>query len=115
MLDEFYLRELDTCCLKCDSTGETDLTTAYEVVDFRTAELTRDIVTSFICFELGLSEYRQQNWIMCVSHFRKAIQLTHDEPSRVMTARAKAVLDGRFEVPTPWDETWNPLDEVDLP
>jgi hypothetical protein len=32
-----------------------------------------------------------------------------------MTARAKAVLDGRFEVPNPWDETWNPLDEVDLP
>jgi adenylate cyclase len=78
------MRELDTYCLKSESTGESDLTTAYEVVDFRTAELTRDIVTSFICFELGLSEYRQQNWIMCVSHFRKAIQLTSDGPSRVV-------------------------------
>lgn len=111
--EDFHLRELDAYPIGLPSVGETKITTLFQVVDIRSVGLSRDTVTSFICFELGLSEYRQQNWIMCVSHFRKAVQLTNDGPSKVMTARAKAILDGRFEVPKEdWDETWNPADEV---
>ncbi|KAJ3224049.1 hypothetical protein HK099_000327 [Clydaea vesicula] len=113
----FHLREVDIVHFK----GQKVPIAVYEVLEFRGVELGRDVMTSLICYELGLSEYRQQNWLMAVSHFRKAVQLSDDEPSKVFIWRCKSILEGKFEVPkVNWDGTWNtaeglePLEENKL-
>lgn len=105
--DFFHTREIDT--LNLETGANTFSPTAiYEVIESKSIELPRDLTTCFLCFELGLVEYRQQNWLMAMSHFRKAIQLYQDQPSKVLSNRCKAILEGRFEVPKPgvWDFTW---------
>ena len=102
--EDFHVRELDMILLK----GKEKILSIFEVIDFKSVELSRDRTTSFICFELGLNEYRLQNWIMAISHFRKAVQLTDDEPSKIFIWRCKAILEGQFEVPKlGWDCTWS--------
>ena len=42
-----------------------------------------------------------------MTQFRKAIQLTGDLPSIVMTERCKGILDKRYDAPdASWDYTW---------
>lgn len=55
----------------------------YELIDSAGKEMSQDSTTGLICFELGLAEYRMCNWREALAHFKKAVQLGGDQPSRV--------------------------------
>jgi hypothetical protein len=48
-----------------------------------------------ICYELGLSEYRARNWQASLMHFKKAVKLTEDKPSKAFADRCKLFIDGK--------------------
>ncbi len=101
--DYFHMREIDTIQVK----GRAKPIVVFEVLASSSAELQREVMTSLICFELGLAEYRQQNWTMAISHFSKAVHLADDAPSKTFISRCRAILDGRYEIPRDgWDFTW---------
>ena len=62
-----------------------------------------------ICFELGLAEYRSQNWSIAQSHFKKAVQISDDLPAKTFAERCRGILEGEFDIPPigVWDGTWN--------
>lgn len=100
----FHLRELDIIYVR----GHAKAITIYEVLGHISNELPRDTVTSLICFELGLAEYRQKNWQIAISHFRKSFQLCNDKPSKMFIERCKAIQDDRYEIPAlGWDHGWD--------
>ncbi|KAI8817596.1 uncharacterized protein EV422DRAFT_622547 [Fimicolochytrium jonesii] len=70
------------------------------------ARLEQSTLTALICYELGLSEYRAQNFSGALHHFRKAIALTGDAPSTVMGERCRLIIDGAVVVPENWDGVW---------
>ncbi|KAJ3216146.1 hypothetical protein HDU67_009873 [Dinochytrium kinnereticum] len=102
--DHFHLREVDAVIVK----GKTVPVTIYEVLGPIDQELPHELMTSLVCYELGLAEYRNQNWSVAMSHFKKAIQITDDNPSKTFLERCKGILEGVFEVPPlgSWDGCW---------
>ncbi|KAJ3173290.1 hypothetical protein HK101_011077 [Irineochytrium annulatum] len=102
--DHFHLREIDSVVVK----GKTRPTTLYEVIGPIDHELPHDTMTAMICYELGLAEYRHQNWAVAISHFKKAIQVADDQPSKTIMDRCKGILDGLYDVPAApnWDTCW---------
>ncbi|KAJ3417077.1 hypothetical protein HDV05_006936 [Chytridiales sp. JEL 0842] len=101
--DKFHLREVDSIVVK----GKTVPVVIYEVLGSMETELPQEQMTSLICYELGLAEYRNQNWSIAITHFKKAIQINDDGPSKTMLERCKGILDGLYEVPpTGWDGCW---------
>ncbi|KAJ3316146.1 hypothetical protein HDU76_002049 [Blyttiomyces sp. JEL0837] len=102
--DGFHMREIDKVIVK----GKTVPVTIYEVLGPIDKEVSQDTMTALICFELGLSEYRNQNWSVAMSHFRKAIQVVDDPPSKTFLERCKGILDGIYEIPAlgVWDTCW---------
>ncbi|KAJ3092805.1 hypothetical protein HK102_002372 [Quaeritorhiza haematococci] len=102
--DLFQLREIDAILVK----GKTKPVTVYEVIGPVGTELPNNQMTSLICFELGLTEYRNQNWHAAIAHFRKALQLYNDPPSQCFLDRCKAILNGDYEIPADgWDMVWH--------
>ncbi|KAJ3243785.1 hypothetical protein HDU78_011770 [Chytriomyces hyalinus] len=104
--DKFHFREVDQVILK----GNAIPVTLYEVLGPSHVELAREVITSTICFELGLSEYRNQNWAVAQLHFKKAIQTYDDGPSKMFVKRCQDLVDGDIKLPADWDGCWN-LDE----
>ncbi|KAI8828883.1 hypothetical protein BJ741DRAFT_624859 [Chytriomyces cf. hyalinus JEL632] len=104
--DKFHFREVDQVILR----GNTIPVTLYEVLGPSHVELAREVITSTICFELGLSEYRNQNWAVAQLHFKKAIQTFDDGPSKMFVKRCQDLVDGDIKLPADWDGCWN-LDE----
>ncbi|KAI9209734.1 uncharacterized protein BJ171DRAFT_453904 [Polychytrium aggregatum] len=99
--EKFHLREVDTI-----SSGKGKPVTVYEVLAPIDIELSHDNMTSLICFELGLAEYRAQKWQGAISHFKKAVQLTDDRPSKLFIERCRAIMEGRCTIPTIWNGVW---------
>ncbi|TPX65958.1 hypothetical protein SpCBS45565_g04827 [Spizellomyces sp. 'palustris'] len=102
--EHFHLRELDA--ISWGDKPDTPPMVIYEVLHPSTIELDKNVMTSLICYELGLSDYRSRNFGTALNHFRKAVQMTQDEPSKTMVARCRQVLDGRVVVPQEWDSIW---------
>ncbi|KAI9103738.1 GAF domain-like protein [Phlyctochytrium arcticum] len=100
--DSFHLRELDVM----PTTEKDGLVVVYEVLGGSQIELDKNLVTSLICYELGLSEYRSLNFTGALGHFRKAVQMTQDAASKTMVERCRKVVDGRVVVGEGWDGIW---------
>jgi len=56
-------------------------------------ELSQDILTSTICYELGLSDYYAKNWFSALNHFKKSFILINDGPSKAMMKRCETMLE----------------------
>jgi hypothetical protein len=57
---------------------------------------------------MGLKEYRNQNWSVAMTHFKKAVQLADDGPSGTFYERCGLVLEGQYEIPeNGWDHCWS--------
>ncbi|TPX54411.1 hypothetical protein CcCBS67573_g09575 [Chytriomyces confervae] len=97
--DKFHFREVDQVILK----GNAIPVTLYEVLGPSHVELAREVITSTICFELGLSEYRNQNWAVAQLHFKKAIQTFDDGPSKIFVKQFQDLVDGDIKLPADWD------------
>ncbi|KAI9344248.1 nucleotide cyclase [Obelidium mucronatum] len=106
--DKFHFREIDNVKVK----GNNIPITLYEVLGPGNAELAREIITSTICFELGLSEYRNQNYSVAQLHFKKAIQTSDDGPSKMFVQRCQDLLEGKIKLAAEWDGCWD-LDKTD--
>ncbi|KAJ3309655.1 hypothetical protein HDV04_005842 [Boothiomyces sp. JEL0838] len=94
----------------CDSTREV-IKEYYHIreVDVVTRRDIKENITiseTVICFELGLQEYRAKNWQAAIMHFKKALTLTDDMPSKYMIERCRGLIDGRYELPDEWDGVW---------
>ncbi|KAI8925193.1 hypothetical protein BC831DRAFT_436089 [Entophlyctis helioformis] len=98
----FHAREVDITTIR----GFSSPMTIYEVMASSDHDLQHDVMTTLICFELGLSEYRAKNWQAAIMHFKKAIALSDDRPSRTFIERCKSLIDGKYEVPEEWDGVW---------
>nr|KAJ3422883.1 hypothetical protein HK105_005831 [Polyrhizophydium stewartii] len=98
----FHAREIDITTLR----GVSSPMTLYEIMASSDHDLQHDVMTTLICFELGLSEYRAKNWQAAIMHFKKAIALSDDRPSRTFIERCKGLIDGKYEVPEEWDGVW---------
>ncbi|ORY48560.1 hypothetical protein BCR33DRAFT_714320 [Rhizoclosmatium globosum] len=100
--EKFHFREIDHVKVK----GSDMRITLFEVLGVSNMELAREVITSTICFELGLSEYRNQNYSVAQLHFKKAIQTTDDGPSKMFVQRCQDLLDGKYKVEADWDGCW---------
>ncbi|KAI9349437.1 hypothetical protein DFJ73DRAFT_625475 [Zopfochytrium polystomum] len=102
--DFFHTRELDSIMVK----GRLWPIVIYEVVSPISLELPQEVLASFICYELGLREYRAQNWSVAMTHFRKAMQVADDLPSKTLYDRCKGLLEGKYQLPAPdqWRLNW---------
>ncbi|KAJ3126532.1 hypothetical protein HK098_007432 [Nowakowskiella sp. JEL0407] len=100
--NSYHLREIDKLVVK----GRVRPVTIFEVLGPIDMDLTHDQMTSFICYELGLAEYRSQNWQTAIAHFRKAVQLTADQPAQTMMERCKQIIEGVYKVSNTWDGSW---------
>jgi len=56
-------------------------------------ELSQDILTSTICYELGLSDFYAKNWFGALNHFKKSFILINDGPSKAMMKRCENILE----------------------
>ncbi|KAI8914161.1 hypothetical protein EDD86DRAFT_187051 [Gorgonomyces haynaldii] len=102
--ERFYIRQLDTATIR--STGTPMV--LYDVYGATEMTLKHDTMTTMICFELGINEYKLKNWQAAIMHFKKCIALSDDPPSRAFTDRCKGFIEGRFEAPEEWDGVWRP-------
>ncbi|KAJ3017892.1 hypothetical protein HKX48_003307, partial [Thoreauomyces humboldtii] len=59
----------------------------HEVLAPGEVTLEQSMLTALICYELGLSDYRTQNFFAAHGHFNKAMQISGDAPARVMAER----------------------------
>ncbi|KAJ3121030.1 hypothetical protein HK100_012550 [Physocladia obscura] len=100
--DRFHFREIDTVVVK----GSVVPVTLFEVLGSSSIELAREIITATICFELGLSEYRNQNYSVAQLHFKKAIQTSDDGPSKMFVKRCQDLLEGKLKMAPDWDGCW---------
>eukprot|EP00842_Homolaphlyctis_polyrhiza_P002737 jgi/Hompol1/3464/HPOL_005231-RA len=83
---------------------------AFKNLHSHLAEMTHSrAYMTLICFELGLSEYRARNWQAAIMHFKKAIALSDDKPSRTFIERCRGLIDGKFEVSEEWDGVWREM------
>ncbi|KAJ1327108.1 hypothetical protein BSLG_010455 [Batrachochytrium salamandrivorans] len=87
-------------------TGIRNTIPLFEIMASSDHDLNHDVMTTLICFELGLSEYRAKNWQAAVMHFKKAISLSDDRPPRTLIERCKGLIDGKYEVSDDWDGVW---------
>ncbi|KAI8614953.1 hypothetical protein BC830DRAFT_1064942 [Chytriomyces sp. MP71] len=104
--DKFHLREIDHVIFK----GTSLPVTLFEVLGEVQFELPRETITSTICFELGLSEYRNQNWSVAQLHFKKAVQTSDDGPSRMFVKRCQDLMESIIRMPVDWDGCWRMMD-----
>ncbi|ORX88260.1 hypothetical protein BCR32DRAFT_288766 [Anaeromyces robustus] len=65
----------------------------YSVETLLREELSQDILTSSICYELGLSDYYGKNWYGALNHFKKSFILINDGPSKAMIKRCEDILE----------------------
>ncbi|KAJ3065164.1 hypothetical protein HDU98_011451 [Podochytrium sp. JEL0797] len=100
--DRFHVKEIDNVRVR----GYAPQITLYEVLGPANIELNKEVITSTICFELGLSEYRAQNYSVAQLHFKKAIQTTDDGPSKMFVQRCQGFLEGKVNMPADWDGSW---------
>ncbi|KAI9168572.1 cGMP-dependent 3',5'-cyclic phosphodiesterase [Blastocladiella emersonii ATCC 22665] len=83
------------------------LSPVYDVIGRVNDLLDNDRRTGFICYELGLGEYRQRNFDAALTYFRKCKSLMpEDGPSSVMIDRCRAASDDPTLVPVDWDGLW---------
>jgi tRNA(His) 5'-end guanylyltransferase len=106
--DYFHVREVD--CVRIGKNSNPFL--MYEVLAPTGTELSQDARTSILCYELGLIEYRTQNWQAAVIHFKKSVQLTEDAPAKVLINRLKYIADHPQCIPPEWDGIWDIVDEI---
>ncbi|KAJ3278061.1 hypothetical protein HK104_002694, partial [Borealophlyctis nickersoniae] len=109
--DVFHLREIDVVApfpseKGNNGEGKAKPVAVYEVVGRIEEELGQNLMTALICYEMGLSEYRAQNWAAALSHFRKGVQLVDDPPSKTFVERCRAIGEGVVVVPEGWDGVW---------
>ncbi|KAL5038714.1 hypothetical protein BDV3_001937 [Batrachochytrium dendrobatidis] len=102
VMDQFHSREIDATVLQ----GINSPITLYEIMASSDHDLQHDVMTTLICFELGLSEFRAKNWQAAAMHFKKAIALSDDRPPRTFIERCKGFIDGKYEVAEDWDGVW---------
>ncbi|KAI8902992.1 hypothetical protein BC833DRAFT_571499 [Globomyces pollinis-pini] len=101
--DSYHIREVDKI-----TTKETLKTiTIYEIMEATISDHNHDLLSTVICYELGLAEYRARNWPAALMHFKKSLTLTDDLPSKCMMERCKGLIDGRFDVAEDWDLSWS--------
>ncbi|KAH9265339.1 hypothetical protein BASA83_011151 [Batrachochytrium salamandrivorans] len=100
--DRFHTREIDIAAIR----GIRNTIPLFEIMASSDHDLNHDVMTTLICFELGLSEYRAKNWQAAVMHFKKAISLSDDRPPRTLIERCKGLIDGKYEVSDDWDGVW---------
>jgi adenylate cyclase len=55
---------------------------------------------------LGIAEFKAKNWQSAIMHFKKAISLSDDRPSRAFVERCKGLIEGKYEIPEEWDGVW---------
>ncbi|TPX56453.1 hypothetical protein PhCBS80983_g04533 [Powellomyces hirtus] len=89
-----------------DQQRQQQLMVVHQVLADGKTPLDQSVLTALICYELGLSEYRMQNFRVAAGHFEKAVAITDDAPARVMFDRCSAVMDGAVVLPDPWDGVW---------
>ncbi|RKO95371.1 hypothetical protein CAUPRSCDRAFT_12930 [Caulochytrium protostelioides] len=106
--DQFHFREIDIIQIH----GTDTQVVLHEVVGLAGMKLSHERQTSLMCFELGLSEYRSQNWGAAIANFKQAVQLTQDPVSYYFIDRCRALIEGRFPEATDdtWDGVWRALD-----
>jgi class 3 adenylate cyclase len=100
--DLYHIREVDLVSKREFSSP----TTIHEIVS-SSGNSDHDTMSTIICYELGLGEYRAKNWQAAIMHFKKAQTLTDDYPSKYMAERCRSIIDGRFDIPEDWDGVWD--------
>lgn len=99
----FDTREIDTVVLP----GSSNLIPVFDVVAAVKGTSDNDRRTGFICYELGLGEYRQRNFDAALTYFRKSKALMpEDGPAAVMIDRCKRAVDDPGLVPSDWNGLW---------
>ncbi|KXS14946.1 hypothetical protein M427DRAFT_44704 [Gonapodya prolifera JEL478] len=93
IVEGFHIRELDTV-----SVNGRDITLFEPIAEIET-HLSEDFMAAVVAYELGLGEYsewhhqltsigrRAMNWLAAIQQFKKAAQLTNEEPARFMMAK----------------------------
>ncbi|KAJ3352048.1 hypothetical protein GGF32_003984 [Allomyces javanicus] len=85
----------------------TPLTPVYDVIAAVNQILDNDRRTGFICYELGLGEYRLRNFDAALTYFRKCKSLMPDDgPAAVMIDRCRRAVEEPGMVPVEWDGLW---------
>ncbi|KNE68342.1 hypothetical protein AMAG_19795 [Allomyces macrogynus ATCC 38327] len=83
------------------------LTPVYDVIAAVNQMLDNDRRTGFICYELGLGEYRLRNFDAALTYFRKCKSLMPDDgPAAVMIDRCRRAVEEPGMVPVEWDGLW---------
>ncbi|KAI9217246.1 hypothetical protein BC828DRAFT_391673 [Blastocladiella britannica] len=89
------------------STAPPGVVPLYSVIGEANAHLDSDVRTAFICYELGLGEYRNRNFDAALTYFRKCKSLLPDDgPAAVMIDRCMAAAEDPDLVPFEWDGLW---------
>ncbi|ORZ39924.1 hypothetical protein BCR44DRAFT_1482509 [Catenaria anguillulae PL171] len=84
----------------------------YDIVGEVNQLMENDLRTAYICYELGLGEYRQRNFDAAITYFRKCKSLMPDDgPSAVMIERCRMAAEDPEMIPTTWDGIWKWDDE----
>jgi adenylate cyclase len=99
--DQYHIREVDII----SKPGFSKPVTVFEVIS-ASGGYDHDMMSTIICYELGLSEYRAKNWQAATMHFKKAQTLTDDFPAKYMADRCRGIIDGRYDIPEDWDTVW---------
>ncbi|KAJ3365540.1 hypothetical protein GGF31_008505 [Allomyces arbusculus] len=85
----------------------TPLTPVYDVIAAVNQMMDNDRRTGFICYELGLGEYRLRNFDAALTYFRKCKSLMPDDgPAAVMIDRCRRAVEEPGMVPVEWDGLW---------
>jgi adenylate cyclase len=100
--DRFHTREIDTIAVKNRSRP----INVYEVLGPGSTDLPENIQNAIKSFELGLYEYRQQQWDIAILHFSQAVQVADDHPSKIFLERCNQVMEGSIIIPDDWDKIW---------
>jgi adenylate cyclase len=99
----FDTREIDIVL----QPGTPDIIPVFDVVAAVQGASDNDRRTGFICYELGLGEYRQRNFDAALTYFRKSKALMpEDGPAAVMIDRCKRAVDDPALVPSDWNGLW---------
>ena len=122
--DKFLIREVDSITITsrsmlgygfsqgpgavdfCDQDCNAEPIRVFEILAPIGKDLSQDFTTSMICFELGLAEYRSRNWQEALVHFRKAVQLSNDEPSKTFISRCRMSIEHMINLGDDWTGSW---------
>lgn len=105
----FAVREVDRIrpwVTSALNTTSNTSTTIYEIVSDTNSNSDHERMSSLICYELGLADYRMRNWNSAVLHFKKAfVPASYGQVAKSMLSRCERL--SREESSQPIGQTWD--------